>query len=61
MSGESNGRAGRILHPLWAEVRIWGEDLEHSPPPRESTSNGELQVLESRVSEQPGTLEGTMF
>lgn len=58
MGEESNGRADRIPHPLWAEVRPWGEDPEHSPPPMERRPDGELQVLESRISGQPGKHEG---
>lgn len=54
MGGKNNGRTGRILHPLWTAVRLWGEDPEHSPDPMESRTDGKCQVLESRVSGQPG-------
>lgn len=57
MGEESNGRADRFPHPLWAEVRPWGEDSEHSLSPKERRQDGELQVLKSRVSGQPGKLE----
>lgn len=54
MGGKNNGRTGRILHHYWEEVRTWAEDPEHPSPSTESRPDGELQVLGSRASRQPG-------